>query len=146
MALNPNARQRHVDGHVMWEVLPAEALAEQKAQEAQEKAATGFVFAEQPEGPPKESRGAKFSLAVSHGCLLYARQPELLADVLRQAGDAAPLSSSADYQRVQQELSKLGADESSLRYFARFGKNRLAGMWMRSADDGWVLTGFIQRR
>lgn len=82
------------------------------------QAAPGNPFAKPPRNEREQRRAlSSGAVAIAHGCLLYASDVEFMASVLKNDGPA--LTMSADYQRVDNALRKLGAGLDSIRYFSR---------------------------
>jgi hypothetical protein len=119
MKVDPNARRREFNNHVIWEMVEEEnalpmvvienqpGLTEIAAKPADEEKDN------EPRLPPNSA------VSVAHGQLLWATNIDLIIKILSQPQGQEPLSDSVDLKLVQEELRKFTAAESSAMTFSR---------------------------
>jgi hypothetical protein len=59
------------------------------------------------------------ALTVAHGHLIVASHVDFIVDLLKRPLGSDVLTDAADYQQIQDSLSKIGAGSSSFRFFTR---------------------------
>jgi hypothetical protein len=126
MATDPDhAREHHVAGFKIWEVLPEDAVDADVAVELPGTRRFDDFEEEEEEERPRLLKTS--AVTVAHGYLMVASHLDFLKRVLEEAGDATSLAQNSDFQAVQDELYRMARQASpesqgpswSLRGFSR---------------------------
>ena len=117
METDPDTRKREIAGHVVWEIVDEKAelpmitienspfdrpKAEEEVEEEEERAL-----------PPNSA------VTVAHGQLFVATHIDILTKILTEFENGTKLASSADYLRVQGELTSIAQPEQFGQSFTR---------------------------
>jgi len=116
MESDPDARKLEIDGHVVWEII------NQQDDEIPELTidTPGFgPVAEEEEEEEGQRLLPNAAITVVHGQLIVATHVDFLSKIMGPEVSGERLSDSADYRLVQAQLTTLGADEDSFRFFTR---------------------------
>jgi hypothetical protein len=115
MESDPDARKLEIDGHVVWEII------NQQDDEIPELTIDTPGFG--PVAEEEEEEGQRLlpnaAITVVHGQLIVATHVDFLSKIMGPEVSGERLSDSADYRLVQAQLTTLGADEDSFRFFTR---------------------------
>lgn len=121
---DPDAEKRVFEEHVIWEIIK-----DDQAIEVEELQIEGgfdefdpFGEANVPNAPPAESEEKilpNSAITVANGHLIVASHVDFIVEMLQRPVGTDLLSDAADYQQITDALAKIGADESSFRFFAR---------------------------
>jgi hypothetical protein len=118
MESDPTAKKIVVDEHTIWEMTQEETFAVEE-----EIKIDGVDLGGDQEVQEEEEEEKKFrpnaAVTVAHGHLLISTHVDYLVELLKLPADKQGLGTTADFQRVTQELQNLGAKEDSCRLFSR---------------------------
>lgn len=122
-AADPMADRRESEGHVIWEIVRDEAKVEVDEVEIEGDFGAFDPFGTGEPDVPEDQDETRIlpnsAITVAHGHLMVASHVDFIDEMLRRPLGTDLLSGAADYQQVQDNLEKLGAAESSFRFFAR---------------------------
>jgi hypothetical protein len=121
MESDPDTRRRLINGHEVFEVVDEKADLPMVTIENSPAIGNSLVKPEEQEEEKEEKALMPNSaVTVAHGHLFVATHIDILAKVLAPVEERELLSNSADYRRVQVELTKLaGAAEQFAQVFTR---------------------------
>ncbi|MHB0955735.1 MAG: hypothetical protein ACYC0X_05080 [Pirellulaceae bacterium] len=120
---DPDAEKREFEGHVIWEIVTNDVPVE--VDEIQIEGVGVFdPFAAGPEPEHVEAEADKkilpnSAITVAHGHLMVASHLDFIMELLKRPLGSEVLTEAADYQLVQDALSKIDAGPSSFRFFTR---------------------------
>jgi hypothetical protein len=118
METDEDAHKRTVNGHVVWEIVDEQSELPMVTIENSPEAGIAPVGADEQEEEEKPLL-PNSAVAVAHGQLLVATHIDILAKVLANESDRGMLRTSSDFQRVDEQISKLRLPEQSAQTFVR---------------------------
>jgi hypothetical protein len=120
---DPAAKRRVFRDQTIWEIVQDEGLAEEAELMIE---GAGFVSTTDTAKPRPEEEEAKrlpnMAITVFAGHLIVATHVDFVQDLIvyaQQQAAGQTLAQRADYQRVRQALTRLGAGHDSFRFFTR---------------------------
>ncbi len=120
---DPDAEKREYDGHVIWEIVTDDTPVDVEAIQIEGAGFDALAVPEDDEEADMEEGERKIlpnsALTVAHGHLIVASHVDFIVDLLKRPLGSDLLTEAADYQQVQDALSKIGAGTDSLRFFTR---------------------------
>lgn len=122
MKADPDAKQRVIGTHTVWEIIEQEAPAEV---EELSIASPGFGDFENEEEEEEEDTGPLLSHAaftVGFGQLLVASHIDYLEEILNRGAGQQALDNTKDFVMINHALTKIGAGQDAVRYFSRMDK------------------------
>lgn len=122
MENDPDAKKRAFEGHIIWEILTDAAPAEVEPLQIEGGGFDPFGGQVEEEEPIDERRDRVLpnsAITVANGHLIVATHVDFIVELLQQPIGVNNLSESADFQVVQEALSKLGSGADSFRFFTR---------------------------
>ncbi|MHB8968975.1 MAG: hypothetical protein ACYC3X_02740 [Pirellulaceae bacterium] len=119
---DPDAVKREFEGQVIWEIVTNDEPAE--VEEIQIEGAGFDPFASGEEKQDVTADEDKkilpnSAITVMHGHLIVASHVDFIVDMLKRPLGSDVLTDAADYQLVQDALTKIGAGSDSFRVFTR---------------------------
>ena len=117
------AVKREFEGHVIWEVVQDDEPVEVEELQIDSGVFDPFGQSGTPEVVEEEEEETRIlpnsAITVAHNHLIVASHVDFIVEMLERPLGTDLLTSAADYQQVQDALEKIGAGESSFRFFAR---------------------------
>lgn len=115
MKSDPNAKRITVDGETIWELTQEETFAVEVIQID----GADFNSGEEAEEEEEHKFRPNAAVTVAHGHLLIATHVDYLVDVLKAPAESQQLSNAADFRRMSEMLTELGAKSDAFRLFTR---------------------------
>jgi hypothetical protein len=112
---DPQARERRLGEHVVWEIVPEEEDAIPDLEITGVPVLGGESFDEEDEAIQLPNA----AMTVAHGYLLVTSHVDFLESVLSARPVHDTLGDSIDYRTVNSHLQRLGAGNDSFRFFSR---------------------------
>jgi len=119
MKVDPNARRREFNNHVIWEMVEEEAPLPMVIIENQPEFAEIAVKPADEDEKDKTRLPPNSAVSVANGQLLWATNIDLIIKILAQPQEQETLGGSVDLKLVQDELKKFAATENSAMTFSR---------------------------
>jgi hypothetical protein len=124
---DPEAQKREFEGQVIWEIIKDEAPVDVEELQIDDGGMGVFDPFDQgnvPQEPEEEEEEEtkilpNSAITVVHDHLVVASHVDFIVEMLQRPVGTDLLSDAADFQQVQDALSKIGAGSSSFRFFAR---------------------------
>jgi hypothetical protein len=117
METDPDTRRREIAGHVVWEIVDAEA--ELPMVTIENSPLDGELPQDEPELEEERALPPNSAVTVAHGQLFVASHIDILTKVLTEYEQGPKLAGSADYLRIQAEIGKLAQPEQFGQAFTR---------------------------
>jgi hypothetical protein len=123
METDEDARQRMVNGHVVWEIVDEQTDLPMVTIEHSPDQAFGDATGADQQQPQEEEEEKPLlpnsAVTVAYGQLFVATHIDILAKVLSEEGARGKLGASDDFHRVEAELARLRLPEQSGQMFTR---------------------------
>jgi hypothetical protein len=118
---DPDAQKREFEGQVIWEIVTDDAPVDVEEIKIEGAGFDPFATGGEEEAVEEEEKKIlpNSALTVAHGHLIVASHVDFIVDLLKRPLGSDVLTDAADYQQIQDSLSKIGAGSSSFRFFTR---------------------------
>ncbi|NLX55619.1 MAG: hypothetical protein GXY58_10930 [Planctomycetaceae bacterium] len=118
---DPDAEKREFEGQVIWEIVTDDSPVDVEEIKIEGAGFNPFDLGENEQVVEEEEKKIlpNSALTVAHGHLIVASHVDFVVDLLKRPLGSDVLSDAADYQQIEDALSKIGAGTDSFRFFTR---------------------------